>query len=66
MKIGFIGVGSMGAAMVPHLVAGGHEVSVWNRNRTAAELLSDVGILSSPSAAFTNDVVVAMLSNSQK
>ena len=31
MKVGFIGVGSMGSVMVPHLVKAGHTVSVWNR-----------------------------------
>lgn len=63
MKIGFIGIGSMGAAMVPNLVKAGHQVSVWNRNPNAAEALKGVTVLSSPSAAFENDAVITMLSD---
>ncbi|KRM72001.1 NAD(P)-dependent oxidoreductase [Lacticaseibacillus brantae] len=32
MKISFIGVGDMGSEMVPHLAAGGHEVTIWDTN----------------------------------
>jgi 3-hydroxyisobutyrate dehydrogenase-like beta-hydroxyacid dehydrogenase len=63
MKIGFIGIGSMGAAMVPNLVNAGHQVSVWNRNVAASEALAGVEILTSPAAAFANDAVVTMLSD---
>jgi 3-hydroxyisobutyrate dehydrogenase-like beta-hydroxyacid dehydrogenase len=63
MKVGFIGIGSMGAAMVPNLVKAGHQVSVWNRNLLAARALQGVSILSSPAAAFENDAVVTMLSD---
>jgi 3-hydroxyisobutyrate dehydrogenase-like beta-hydroxyacid dehydrogenase len=65
MHVGFIGVGSMGAAMVPNLVKAGHEVSVWNRNREAAEALAGVTVLDSPVDAFANDAVVTMLSNDE-
>lgn len=63
MKIGFIGIGSMGAAMVPNLVKAGHQVSVWNRDSTTAEALEGVTVLPSPAAAFENDAVVTMLSD---
>lgn len=63
MKIGFIGIGSMGAAMVPNLVKAGHTVSVWNRNSEAAEALEGVTVLPSPAAAFENDAVITMLAN---
>ncbi len=63
MDVGFIGIGSMGAAMVPHLVAAGHRVSVWNRNRDAAEALAGVTVLDSPADAFDNDAVLTMLSD---
>ncbi|MEH2180946.1 NAD(P)-dependent oxidoreductase [Nostoc sp.] len=63
MKIGFIGIGSMGAAMVPNLVKAGHQVSVWNRNLDAAKALEGVTVLTSPSAAFENDAVITMLSD---
>ena len=32
MKLGFIGLGHMGAAMAANLVKAGHEVSVFNRS----------------------------------
>jgi 3-hydroxyisobutyrate dehydrogenase-like beta-hydroxyacid dehydrogenase len=63
MKVGFIGIGSMGAAMVPNLVKAGHRVSVWNRNLAAAQALEGVTVLDSPAAAFDNDAVVTMLSD---
>jgi 3-hydroxyisobutyrate dehydrogenase-like beta-hydroxyacid dehydrogenase len=63
MDVGFIGIGSMGAAMVPHLVTAGHRVSVWNRNRSACEALDGVTILDSPVAAFDNDAVLTMLAD---
>ncbi len=63
MNVGFIGIGSMGAAMVPNLVKAGHRVSVWNRNAAAAARLEGVSVLASPAAAFHNDAVVTMLSD---
>ena len=32
MKIGFIGLGHMGSAMVVNLLKAGHDVTVFNRN----------------------------------
>ena len=63
MDVGFIGIGSMGAAMAPNLVKAGHRVSVWNRNAAAVEALEGVTVLTSPAAAFENDAVVTMLSD---
>lgn len=63
MNIGFVGVGSMGAAMVPNLVRAGHTVSAWNRNPDAVKALDGVTALDSPAAAFQNDAVITMLSN---
>ena len=63
MNIGFIGIGSMGAAMVPNLVKAGHKVSVWNRSSAVAEALEGVTVLTSPAETFENDAVVTMLSN---
>ena len=39
MKIGFIGLGQMGAGMAASLLKAGHEVSVYNRTRTKADKL---------------------------
>ena len=65
MKVGFIGVGNMGAAMVPNLLKAGHKVSVWNRDRAAAEALEGVAVLSSAAAVFENDAVITMLANDE-
>jgi 3-hydroxyisobutyrate dehydrogenase-like beta-hydroxyacid dehydrogenase len=63
MKVSFIGIGSMGAAMVPNLVRAGHSVSVWNRNRAAAQAIDGVTVLEAPADAFQADAVMTMLSN---
>ena len=42
-KIGFIGTGIMGAAMVGHLMDAGFEVSVYNRTKSKAQALIDRG-----------------------
>ena len=63
MKVSFIGIGSMGAAMVPNLVRAGHEVSVWNRNRAAAEAVDGVTVLDTPAEAFQADAVMTILAN---
>ena len=52
MNIGFIGIGSMGAAMVPHLVAAGHKVIVWNRNPAPSRALAGVTVAASPAEVF--------------
>jgi 3-hydroxyisobutyrate dehydrogenase len=42
-RIGWIGLGRMGEAMVKRLLKGGFEVSVWNRTRSKAQPLADHG-----------------------
>jgi 3-hydroxyisobutyrate dehydrogenase-like beta-hydroxyacid dehydrogenase len=37
MKIGWIGVGRMGAPMAARLLKAGYPVSIWNRTRAKAE-----------------------------
>lgn len=44
MKIGFVGLGAMGAGIVPRLIAGGHTVTGWNRTRIKAEPLLKLGM----------------------
>ncbi|QHI97417.1 NAD-binding protein [Xylophilus rhododendri] len=64
MKIAFIGVGSMGSAIVPHLVAHGHRVSAWARRPEAVAALEGVARLAAPSEAFTgHEVVITMLAD---
>lgn len=42
-KIGFVGLGVMGAPMAGHLVSAGHDVVVWNRTAAKAEPLRKAG-----------------------
>src|SRR4051794_14502104 len=43
MRVGFIGLGSMGQGMARHLVKAGHEVRVWNRTAARAKPLVTAG-----------------------
>ena len=43
MKVGFIGTGVMGNSLVNHLLAGGHEVSIYTRTASKAENLIEAG-----------------------
>lgn len=51
MRIGFIGLGSMGAGMAANLVKAGHEVTVWNRSPEAAAPLAGQGATVAAKAA---------------
>jgi 3-hydroxyisobutyrate dehydrogenase-like beta-hydroxyacid dehydrogenase len=44
MNIGFIGLGAMGAGIVPRLMAAGHKVTGWNRSREKADALVQAGM----------------------
>jgi 3-hydroxyisobutyrate dehydrogenase-like beta-hydroxyacid dehydrogenase len=64
MKIGFLGLGTMGSLMARRLLAAGHEVTVWNRHRAKAEPLAAEGasIAATPAeAAQDKEAVVSML-----
>jgi 3-hydroxyisobutyrate dehydrogenase-like beta-hydroxyacid dehydrogenase len=63
MNVGFIGIGSMGAAMVPNLIRAGHAVAVWNRSQAAARGVVGATVLKSPAQAFENEVVMTMLAD---
>ncbi|MCP1375604.1 NAD(P)-dependent oxidoreductase [Dyella lutea] len=67
MKVGFIGLGSMGSAMASNLVAAGHAVTVWNRSEAAAEPLLALGakLARTPDRAVLGDAVCSMLANDQ-
>lgn len=43
--IGWIGLGRMGYAMAERLLKAGHKIEVWNRTRTKAEPLADLGAM---------------------
>jgi 3-hydroxyisobutyrate dehydrogenase-like beta-hydroxyacid dehydrogenase len=63
MQIGFIGLGSMGSAMVRNLVKAGHDVRAWNRSYVASDTMPGVTLLGSPREAVQTDVVFTMLSD---
>ena len=44
MNLGFVGLGAMGALIVPRLMAAGHKVTGWNRSRDKAEALIKEGM----------------------
>lgn len=45
MKIGFLGLGDMGQAIVPRLIAAGHRVAGWNRTKEKAAPLLQIGMV---------------------
>jgi len=65
MKIGFIGLGNMGAAMARNLIRAGHEVTVWNRSPEKADALVAEGAerAGMPADAAAGDVVLTMLAD---
>lgn len=65
MRIGFIGLGNMGSAMAGNLVAGGHDVTVYNRSPGPVAALAERGATPATTiaAACEGDVVVSMLAD---
>ncbi|MCE9559232.1 MAG: NAD(P)-dependent oxidoreductase [Armatimonadetes bacterium] len=49
IKLGFVGLGTMGAPMARHLVRAGHHVTVWNRSPEKSAPFLAEGILVAPS-----------------
>jgi 3-hydroxyisobutyrate dehydrogenase len=66
LKIGWIGTGRMGFAMVSRLLQAGHQVSVYNRTRAKAEPLGEYGavIVDTLAELASCDVVFSMVSES--
>lgn len=66
MKVGFIGLGRMGTAMAGRLLAGGHDVAVYNRTREKTKKAADAGakvVGSIAEAASYGDAVFTMLAD---
>jgi 3-hydroxyisobutyrate dehydrogenase-like beta-hydroxyacid dehydrogenase len=66
MRIGFIGLGQMGAAIAANLLRARHEVAVWNRSADKARPLVEAGatLADSPkAAAAVSEVVFSMLAD---
>ncbi|MEP9377318.1 NAD(P)-dependent oxidoreductase [Aquabacter sp. CN5-332] len=64
MKIGFAGMGRMGAAMALHLLELGHDVTVWNRSTDKLKPLVDAGAKTAPTPAALvpgNEVIISSL-----
>jgi 3-hydroxyisobutyrate dehydrogenase-like beta-hydroxyacid dehydrogenase len=65
MKVGFIGLGHMGAGMAANLLKAGHDVTVYNRTRRKVEALVAQGAKAAAgvSDACRGDAVITMLAN---
>lgn len=66
MRVGFVGLGSMGSAMARNLCNAGHSVVVYNRTRSHAEALQPLveKIAATPGEAATGvDAVITMLAD---
>lgn len=64
MRVGFVGLGTMGGGIVRRLLAAGHEVTGWNRTAARAAPLVGEGMTHAASvrdAAAAADVVITML-----
>src|SRR4051794_36523532 len=65
MRIGFAGLGNMGAPIAHNLLAAGHELIVWNRSAEKAKPLADAGatVAAAPRELSGADVVLTMLAD---
>ena len=66
MRVGFVGLGTMGGAMAANAARAGFEVSAWNRTPGRATELEELGVTvrESPSAVGSaSDVVVTIVSD---
>lgn len=67
MRIGFIGLGTMGAAVAATLLRAGHQLTVWNRSSGKAAALAAQGatIAARPADALAGDLLLSMLGTEQ-
>jgi len=67
MKVGFIGLGNMGAGMAANLLKSGHEVTAYNRSQDKVAALAEQGARPAKSVAEVcdGDVVITMLANDE-
>jgi len=66
MRVGFVGLGDMGRAIVPRLMAAGHTVTGWNRTREKAAPLLQLGMLWADSpreAARQSEIVFSIVTD---
>ncbi|MBA1203325.1 NAD(P)-dependent oxidoreductase [Pseudomonas capeferrum] len=65
-KVTFIGLGQMGAALVPPFINAGHQVTVWNRSPAKAEPLAALGAIAAPSfeaAISASELIIVCLAD---
>lgn len=68
MKVGFIGIGVMGAPMALNILKGGHELTVFDRSQEAVDKLVQAGARAAATAkevGAASDIVVTMLPEPQ-
>jgi 3-hydroxyisobutyrate dehydrogenase len=66
-RVGFVGLGTMGAFMATNLVHAGFPLTVWNRTATRSDALVAIGAVKAASPAElarSSDIVVACLTDS--
>jgi 3-hydroxyisobutyrate dehydrogenase len=66
MRVGFVGLGTMGAAMAANVARAGFEVTAWNRTPGRAPELAELGVRSAatPAAVATaSEIVVTIVSD---
>ncbi|HEY2917254.1 MAG TPA: NAD(P)-dependent oxidoreductase [Candidatus Limnocylindrales bacterium] len=66
MRVGFVGLGTMGGAMAANVARAGHTVSAWNRTPGRASELAHLGVELAPTAAAaagSADLVVTIVSD---
>lgn len=64
--VGWIGTGRMGYALATRLINAGVDVAVWNRTRSKAEPLGDLGatVVDSPSELAGRDIIITNVASS--
>ena len=65
MRVGFLGMGTMGKAMAANLVKAGHAVTVWNRSPAPAAELAALGamVAATPDGTVGGEAVISMLAD---
>jgi 3-hydroxyisobutyrate dehydrogenase len=66
MRVGFVGLGTMGGAMAANAARAGFQVSAWNRTPGRADELADLGVQmgrSPAGVAAASDVVITIVSD---
>lgn len=68
MRVGFVGLGTMGSSMAANVVRAGFPVTAWNRTPGRAAGLADLGVhiaMSPAAVAARSDVIVTIVSDTQ-